>query len=190
MREYQNARRISVYLSMPSGEICTQHIVEDALRQGKEVFVPYLYEQTLLGMDKPSSVMDMVSLDSQDDYDSLKQDKWGIPTPCHDSVSKRLHCLQDKDILHSSQTAEGADCKELDMILLPGVAFDSTLGRLGHGKGYYDFFLHRYYRSANKNQSINALPKNSKMPYLGKSRHLAFCIENTANQSASSRLSA
>lgn len=27
------------------------------------------------------------------------------------------------------------------MILIPGVAFDPTLSRIGHGKGYYDRFI-------------------------------------------------
>lgn len=52
------------------------------------------------------------------------QDKWQIPDPplLTDSGAPR------DDALH---------CNDLDLVLLPGVAFDRRGGRLGHGKGYY-----------------------------------------------------
>ena len=40
MPEYQAARTISVYLSMPGGEISTSEIVRNALDEGKKVFIP------------------------------------------------------------------------------------------------------------------------------------------------------
>ena len=34
--------------------------------------------------------------------------------------------------------------------LLAGVAFDSSLSRLGHGKGYYDHFISSYVSAAKR----------------------------------------
>ena len=145
--QYQSAKRIAIYLSMPLGEIQTRPIVEDAIRRGKRVFVPFIYSQRVVGNEKPLSVMDMVSLHSQHDYDSLERDRWGIPTPGQASMAARENCLGDDAITPSDQITETGGYGDLDMILMPGVAFDLGCRRLGHGKGYYDFFLSRYHQT-------------------------------------------
>jgi 5-formyltetrahydrofolate cyclo-ligase len=43
---------------------------------------------------------------------------------------------------------------------MPGVSFDHGLGRLGHGKGYYDTFLTKYEQKVKIGQ-------NMQMPILG-----------------------
>jgi len=39
--------------------------------------------------------------------------------------------------------APGVEAKELDVVIVPGLAFDSKNNRLGRGKGFYDRFLEK-----------------------------------------------
>lgn len=142
LRQYQEAKRIGVYLSMPSSEVQTDAIVRHALQSGKRVFVPYLHKAINSPPNTPKSIMDMVDIRSLSDYESLQRDSWGIPTIAKETVAEREHILEN-----STSESEG-----LDMILMPGVAFDldptsSYVRRLGHGKGFYDYFIHGYTQS-------------------------------------------
>jgi 5-formyltetrahydrofolate cyclo-ligase len=120
---------------MPSGELSTRSIVQDAFQRGKDVYIPYIHT-----VDKVS-VMDMLALESIAEFESLQPDKWGIPSLQLTQIPGRRDCFSGKG---------------LDLIVMPGMAFDSGFRRLGHGKGYYDHFLKRYSRWS------------SKMPFLGK----------------------
>lgn len=51
---------------------------------------------------------------------TLKQSSYGIMEPLGDNFT---------------------DYKKVDLIIVPGVAFDRKMGRLGRGRGYYDRFL-------------------------------------------------
>lgn len=138
-KPYHESKRIGIYLSMPASEIQTDLIVRHALASGKQVFVPYLHKIQCPPPDTPKSVMDMVNLLSLSDYETLERDNWGIPTIGAETVDKREHVL-----------AKGS--LGLDMIFMPGVGFDidpktGFVRRLGHGKGFYDYFLHRYRES-------------------------------------------
>ena len=135
----------------------------DAFGHRKQVFVPYLYKTQPKDQGKPESVMEMVSLHSISDWEGLSRDAWGIPTVPEKSIAERQRVLGDK---HSDKEdhKEGRENKidrktgteKLDMIVMPGMAFDRGLSRLGHGKGFYDCFLQRYRSS-----------KGAPMPFLG-----------------------
>ncbi|PHH86334.1 hypothetical protein CDD83_10392 [Cordyceps sp. RAO-2017] len=141
---YRDAARISVFLSMPAAEVQTDAIVRHALACGKQVFVPYLHKP---GPEAPPGapprLMDMVSLAGLRDYESLRPDRWGIPSVDPASVRHRRRLLGEPPAArHPSDEAP------LDLMLLPGVAFDlddaGFVRRLGHGRGFYDYFLNRY----------------------------------------------
>ncbi|TRX93784.1 hypothetical protein FHL15_005460 [Xylaria flabelliformis] len=141
-KPYVEARTVGVYLSMPGSEIQTDPIVRHALASGKQVFVPYLHKSGLPPGEGPVRLMDMVSLKSVQDYESLQRDKWGIPSVDSATVHERQRSIGELDGERSADAA-------LDLILMPGVAFDldpetGVVRRLGHGKGFYDYFLHRY----------------------------------------------
>ncbi|KAI5238968.1 nagb/rpia/CoA transferase-like protein [Aureobasidium subglaciale] len=141
--EYRNARSISIFMSMPSGEINTEALTKDALTAGKHVFVPYIYKPKQPRQDDlPTSIMDMLQLASEDDYASLQPDKWGIPSIPKETVSDRVSSFGGKGL--SDGAVPASDAAGLDVILMPCMAFDQDLNRLGHGKGYYDNFLTRY----------------------------------------------
>ncbi|KAL8858515.1 MAG: hypothetical protein Q9178_005013 [Gyalolechia marmorata] len=148
--EYQAARRISVYLSMPKGELSTRSIVTEALRDGKEVYVPYIFNFTPPTTESPTSVMDMVALHSQEDFEGLHQDSWGIPTPSESSIAHRKCCLGQQHPQQAGVEKSEDESENLELVIMPGVAFDLKLGRLGHGKGYYDRFLTQYQRLLGK----------------------------------------
>ncbi|KFY36024.1 hypothetical protein V494_05384 [Pseudogymnoascus sp. VKM F-4513 (FW-928)] len=142
--KYQAAKSISIYLSMPSAELSTAAIVRDALVNGKRVFVPYLHVATERDRGRdgylPKRCMDMVRLHGVEDFEGLENDSWGIPTVSDEGLEKRERVLGGEREGH------------LDLMLLPGVAFqpinggdeDGVIRRLGHGMGFYDFFIRRY----------------------------------------------
>uniref|UniRef100_A0A336M8Y0 5-formyltetrahydrofolate cyclo-ligase n=1 Tax=Culicoides sonorensis TaxID=179676 RepID=A0A336M8Y0_CULSO len=114
--KYKIAQRVSVYFSTDK-EVDTMPIIKDLFKNGKQVFVP-TYKK---------NVMEMVQLYNLDDYNALPVTKWNIKQPNIDD--NRMNCME---------------CG-LDLIILPGVAFTRNGNRLGHGMGYYDKFLTRYF---------------------------------------------
>lgn len=155
MEEFQKARAVSIFLSMPGREASTHDLVVDALKNGKSVFVPYIYDDGN-GQEKQ---MDMLQLRDEDDLNSLKPDAWGIPSLGSDSIDQRINALggigvgirNEKDVLAAPT---------LDMILMPAVAFDHSNHRLGHGKGFYDRYLARLNSVADRS--------SRRMPVLGR----------------------
>ncbi|TFK72476.1 5-formyltetrahydrofolate cyclo-ligase [Pluteus cervinus] len=122
--EYQRCRSVSCYLSMPSGELQTASLVSEIIRSGKSLFVPKF--------EAKSEHMDFLKIYGADDLSSLPAGLWGIPQPDRQWENQ------------PRQSALDVEGEGLDLVFLPGVAFDRSMSRLGHGKGYYDRFLTTY----------------------------------------------
>jgi len=82
--------------------------------------------------------MDFVRLYDEEDLRTLPAGLWGIPEPTVEYRSEKRQSVLD------------TPCEDLDLIIMPGVAFDSSLSRLGHGKGYYDHFISSYVSAAKR----------------------------------------
>ena len=105
--EYKKARGIFTYIGFGS-EIDTKIIIEDALKLGKQVYVPKIFNKEML----------LIRIDS---LENLVKSSYGILEPIG----------EENDF----------DIDKLDLIVMPGVAFDEEFNRLGYGAGYYDKFL-------------------------------------------------
>lgn len=111
--EYQAATTVLFYLDVRS-EVRTRHSLEDALASGKKIVVPYCIE---------GEVLELFHLESMDEL-SIGMYRILEPKP-------ELRALPQKQV----------PVEEIDLIMVPGVAFDRRGGRTGHGKGYYDKLL-------------------------------------------------
>jgi len=111
MKEYLQAGTIMVYLDFRN-EVQTGHLVQHSLSAGKRVTVPV----TDVANHKliPSLL--------QNYPDDLQPGTWGILEP-------------KPDCLRSVNPAE------IDLVFVPGVAFDLSGNRVGYGGGFYDRFL-------------------------------------------------
>ncbi len=117
---YESAAFILTYVSFGS-EVDTTALIQHAIRDGKKVYVPKVLS---------NGVMDFFQCD---DLSRLQPGAMGIPEPEADPCA-----------LFPYTTHISLDSAENCMILVPGLAFDKKLGRLGFGGGFYDRYLSHF----------------------------------------------
>ena len=111
--EYQAARTVLFYVDVRS-EVRTRQSLPAALTHGKKIVVPWCNAR---------GELELFHLQAMDEL-ALGMYKILEPRPE----------LRDRPEKHVGP-------RELDLVMVPGVAFDRTGARMGHGKGYYDKLL-------------------------------------------------
>jgi 5-formyltetrahydrofolate cyclo-ligase len=122
---FQRAGRLCAYLACePLREVDTKRIIPAALSQGKALYVPRVEDR--------AAHMRMLLI--EDPEVDTERNSMGIaePTPLGLDGKPR------EDVMEADAP--------LDLILMPGLAFDRSGKRLGRGGGYYDVFLQKYLR--------------------------------------------
>ncbi len=112
--EYAAARTVMYYVDVRS-EVRTRNDLPASLTGGKKIVVPYCVDGEL----------ELFHLQSMDE---LAVGAYKILEP-----KAELRGRPDKRV----------EARDLDLVIVPGVAFDRDGGRLGHGFGYYDKLLNR-----------------------------------------------
>jgi 5-formyltetrahydrofolate cyclo-ligase len=110
--EYALARCVMWYIDVRD-EVRTRHALEPAINSNKRIVIPYCVDGEL----------ELFHLQSMAE---LSVGMYKILEP-----REELRSVESKRVTTS----------DLDLILVPGVAFDARGGRTGHGKGYYDKLL-------------------------------------------------
>ena len=108
---FETTTKAMVYVSTVF-EVDTKPLLKELLAQGCRVTVPSIDE----------GAKSVVSVEIKDPEKDLLPGSYGILEPRCELVNV-------------------FDVKSLDVILVPGLAFDRKNNRIGRGKGYYDRFL-------------------------------------------------
>ncbi len=116
--EYRNSQNIMFYVATRS-EVQTEEMIKMSIKMGKNVFVPIILPECI--NLAPSKIFDFDT--------ELEKGKKGILEP-----KKEYYRLFPPE--------------DIDLIIIPGVAFDLSGNRIGRGFGYYDNFLRKVRSSA------------------------------------------
>ncbi len=109
--EFKKAQTVMFYSSF-DGEVQTTDMMKQAQNLGKKIVLPV----------------------------TIKEEQTITPFFVHhieNSLVDGPYGIRQPDL----RTAQTVDVRSLDLVLVPGLAFDRKGNRLGRGKGYYDRFL-------------------------------------------------
>lgn len=132
---WQAAKCVGLYASAPD-EVVTDSIIQSALDNGKIVALPKVTSNPVIpaqvGIQKTNNQQSTLIWHTIASLDDLEIGAFGIREPK----------IRTRD--EGQGTKEVAGLASLDLLLVPGVAFDLAGGRLGYGGGFYDRTLQNF----------------------------------------------
>jgi len=121
--EFKKSKNILFYVSF-NNEVDTIETIKELLKNKEEnkknIIVPYVEKNN-----------PMLQLSELKDFTDLEPKTFGILEPKKDKIKK-------------------FNAKKVDLVLVPGIAFDKNGHRIGYGYGYYDKFLGRLNKNTTK----------------------------------------
>lgn len=121
--EFMDAKSVHFFVSFGS-EVITSEMIKDAIKMGKSVVVPFV--------DREKKELRLSEL--KDFFKELEAGYWGILEP-------------------KKEYRREASIDDVDLMVMPGVAFDEKGHRLGYGMAFYDKLL----TSREKNMPLIAI---------------------------------
>jgi 5-formyltetrahydrofolate cyclo-ligase len=109
--EFKKAKVVMFYVSLKD-EVDTFFMIDEALKAGKRVCVPVILKEE----------KKLIAGEIRNRLDDLEAQHFGIYQPKQNRVKE-------------------VPLDDIDLVVVPGVAFDKKNIRLGRGHGYYDKFL-------------------------------------------------
>ena len=113
LKAFRQAKTVGCYVALPY-EVQTWGLIEEMLSRGKRVVVPVTRPRT-----KRLALSEV-----RDPHAELTRRVFGVPEPAPSAMRP-------------------VSVRDLDVVLVPALAFDRRGHRLGHGHGYFDRFLAR-----------------------------------------------
>lgn len=113
---FNNAKTVMCYVSFGT-EVDTKLIINECFKQGKTILIPIIIKNADGTSYMEASELIEPTMD-------LAPGTMGILEPKVSSIRIK-------------------DPKTIDLIVIPGLAFDKNGNRLGYGAGYYDYYLKR-----------------------------------------------
>jgi len=109
--DFKKAKVVMFYVSLKD-EVDTLIMIDEALKAGKRVCVPVILKEE----------KKLIAGEIHNRLKDLESQHFGVYQPMHDRVKE-------------------VPLDDIDLVVVPGVAFDKRNIRLGRGHGYYDRFL-------------------------------------------------